>query len=178
MAMAEYNLSVHSFTPPSFPEVPKETQPSEIRSGLIAGSFAAATKPLFFTLSLPGAQEKNPLHPATHLQLTFAYAGTGEIFVPNLIMPGDLTESTSAGDAQSTLYNVEISPRDIARVKVNEGESPDAEVRLYAWRKEKLLGKWVIGTIKGLGIEGLKSTDLAKKRVEHWKAEAAKKLAA
>lgn len=176
--MAEYNLSVHSFTPPSFPEVPKETQPSEIRSGLIAGSSAAATSPLFFTLSLPGAGEKNPLYPATHLQLTYAYAGTGEIFVPNLIMPGDLTKSPSSDDEQSMLYNVQISPQDIARVKVNEDESPDAEVRLYAWRNEKLLGKWTLGMIKGLGIEGLKSSDLAKKRVEHWKAEAANKAAA
>ncbi|KAJ6782145.1 hypothetical protein PWT90_07437 [Aphanocladium album] len=174
--MSQYNLSVHSLTPPTLPEIPEGTQPSDIRSGMIPGSFAAALSPLRFTLSLPDARPKNPLYPATHLQLTYFYPSSGEIYVPNLITPRDVVKADD-DEEQSTLYNVEIAPPDIVRVKVNEGETPDAEVRVNAWRNEKLLGKFTLGIIEGLGIEGLKSFDLAKRRVEAWKETAAKKAA-
>lgn len=177
--MPEYRLSVHSLTPPTLPAIPEDAHHTDIRSGFSEGakgsSYAAATSPLRFTLSLPDARPKNPLHPATHLQVTYFYAGSGETYVPRLIMPADVVKT---GEESSTLYEVELGPADISRVKVNEGETPDAEVRVNAWRNEKLLGKYTVGVIKGLGIEGLKSWDLAKRRVENWKEEAAKKAAA
>lgn len=176
--MPDYQLSVHSLTQPTLPEIPKDTKPSDIPSGLITGNFAAATSPLRFTLSLPDARPANPLHPATHLQLSYFYPGSGEVYVPDPIMPKDPTKTDAAGDETSTLYEVVIGPAGIWRVKVNEGESPDAEARLYAWRNEKLLGKFVLGTVEGVGIEGLKSFDLAKRRVEAAKERKAKKEAA
>ncbi|KAJ4144276.1 hypothetical protein LMH87_003166 [Akanthomyces muscarius] len=179
--MPEYRLSVHSLTPPALPAIPEDAHHTDIRSGLSEGakgsSYAAATSPLRFTLSLPDARPKNPLHPATHLQVTYFYAGSGESYVPRLIMPTDVVK-TDADDDSSTLYEVELGPADISRVKVNEGETPDAEVRVNAWRNERLLGQFTVGVIKGLGIEGLKSWDLAKRRVEYRKEEAAKKAAA
>ncbi|OAA78655.1 hypothetical protein LEL_05478 [Akanthomyces lecanii RCEF 1005] len=179
--MPEYRLSVHSLTPPTLPTTPEGAHHTDIRSGLSEGakgsSSVAATSPLRFTLSLPDATPKNPLHPATHLQLTYFYAGSGETFVPRPIAPADVVK-TDADDESSTLYEVELGPADILRVKVNEGETPDAEVRLNAWRNEKLLGKFTVGVIKGLGLEGFKSFDLAKRRVENWKDQAAKKAAA
>ncbi|KAJ3498747.1 hypothetical protein NLG97_g887 [Lecanicillium saksenae] len=168
--MSEYKLSVHSLNPPTLPEVPEGTQPSEIRSGMIPGSFAAASSPMRLTVSLPGARPNNPLHPATHLQLTYLYPGTGEIYVPEFIMPEDVVKADD-GDEASALYNIEIAPRNIVRVKVNEGETPDAEVRMNAWRNEKILGKFTLGVVEGLGIEGLKSFDVAKRRVEAWKEQ-------
>lgn len=175
--MPDYELSVTSFTPPTFPEIPEGTQPEQVRSPLIVGALEAATSPLQFTLSLPGARPTNPLHPATHIQLTYTYPNSGEVYLPHSIMPSDLVRA-DAGDERSTLYDVELGPKDIARAKVNEGESPDAEVKVYVWRNEKLLGKWTVGIIKGLGLEGLKSFDVAKRRVEYWKEQKAKKEAA
>ncbi len=169
--MPDYKLSVHSLTPPSLPAIPADTQPNDITSSMIPGSFAAATSPLRFTLSLPDARPTKPLYPATHLQLTYFYPGSGEVFVPTLIMPADVVK-------KHELYEVEIGVADIARVKVNEGESPDAEVRVNAWRNEKLLGKFTVDVVKGLGIEGLKSFDLAKRRVAAAKERAAKRAAA
>lgn len=54
----------------------------------------------------------------------------------------------------------------IPRAKVNHGMTSTAEVTVYAWKGEKLLGKWTVGQVEGLGIEGLKSSDLAISRAE------------
>jgi hypothetical protein len=41
-----------------------------------------------------------------------------------------------------------------------------AELIVYAWKGEKLLGKWTVGEIDGLGIAGMKSNELAMLRSE------------
>ncbi|OAA69903.1 hypothetical protein ISF_03173 [Cordyceps fumosorosea ARSEF 2679] len=168
--MPDFILTVRSLTAPTLPAVPAGTPASAIRSPLIPGPLAA-TSPLRFVLSLPGAtgRARNPLRPATHLQLAFLYPGSGEVYLPEPILPEHLVKT--AGDDGE--YEVEVGPDRIPRVKVNEGESPDAEVRLNAWRNEKLLGRFTVGVVEGLGVEGFKSSDLAKRRVEVQKAKAA-----
>lgn len=179
--MPEYKLTVHSLTPPTLPEVPEDAHHKDIRSGFTEGakgnSYGAASSPLRFTLSLPDARPKNPLHPATHLQMTYFYPGSGEVYVPRFIMPAEVVK-VNPDDESCTLYSVELGPADINRAKVNEGETPDAELRMNVWKNEKILGRFTVGVIKGLGIEGMKSFDVAKRRVENWKAQAAKKEAA
>ncbi|KAH8667034.1 hypothetical protein BX600DRAFT_463055 [Xylariales sp. PMI_506] len=167
--MAQFSLSVRSFTPPTLPDRPVDAPASAFRSPKIP-SIAAATSPLFFTLSLPSARDKDPLYPATHLQLSYHHEGTGEVFPSDNITAQDLVKS-DADDDDEHLYIVQIPPKEIPRAKVNEGTSSNAEVNVYAWRREKLLGKWKVGEIEKLGFEGLKSTPLAVLRQKTWKAQ-------
>ncbi|KAG8164705.1 hypothetical protein KVR01_004980 [Diaporthe batatas] len=108
---------------------------------------------------------------ATHLQLSFNYEGSGEIFIPDFVTSGDLVKSDR--EAKSNLYEVEKSAHNVPRAKVNEGASRAAEVFVYAWRSEKLLGKWFVGRVEDLGIEGLKSDPLAILRRDTWAAKKA-----
>lgn len=166
----KFNLSIHSFTPPTLPERPADAPASAYRSPLIP-SPAAATSPLCFTVSLPAARPGNPLYPATHLQLSYNFEGSGEIFIPNFVTSKDLAKSDR--EAEPSLYEVEISVHNVPRPKVNEGAPSAAEVFVYAWRGEKLLGKWTVGRIENLGIEGLKSDPLAILRRDTWAAKKA-----
>ncbi len=166
--MPQFDLSVRSFEPPTLPARPADAPPSAFRSPHIT-SVAAATSPLFFTLSLPYAREENPLYPATYLQLSYNHEGTGEIFPPTTITAQQLVKSGTDGDEH--LYIVEVPPNEIPRTKVNEGTTSDADVSVYAWRREKLLGKWAIGRIENLGFTGLKSTPLAILRQKTWEAQ-------
>lgn len=161
-AMPPFDLSVESFTPPNLPATPPNTSPAEIRSSLIP-HILAPTSPLHIAVSLPHSQDTKPaLYPATRLQLAYVFEGTGEIFVPNAITSRDLVPA----DLTRNLYEIEVLARDIPRAKVNHGMTSTAEVVLYAWKGEKLLGKWSVGRIEGLGIEGMKSNDLAISRAK------------
>lgn len=166
----QFSLSIHSFTPPTLPERPVDAPASAFRSPLIP-STAAATLPLRFTVSLPTARETDSLYPATHLQLSYNFEGSGEVFIPDVITSKDLTKSES--EAEPNLYEVETPAQNVPRPKVNEGAPSAAEVFLYAWRGEKLLGKWTVGRVEGLGIEGLKSDPLAILRRDTWAAKKA-----
>ena len=166
----QFNLSVHSFTRPILPERPANAPPSAFRSPLIP-SAAAATSPLCFTLSLPAARGSDALYPATHLQLSYNFEGTGEVFIPDVITSRDLVKSDS--EAEPNLYDVETPAHNVPRPKVNEGAPSAAEVFVYAWRGEKLLGKWTVGRVEGLGIEGLKSDPQAILRRDTWAAKKA-----
>ena len=166
--MPQFDLSVRSFTPPTLPARPADAPPSAFRSPHIP-SIAAATSPLSFTLSLPYARDENPLYPATHLQLSYHHKGTGEIFPPATIIAQQLVKCGTDGDEH--LYSVEIPPNEIPRTKVNEGTTSNADVSVYAWRREKLLGKWNIGRIENLGFTGLKSNPLAVLRQKTWEAQ-------
>ncbi|KAL1880071.1 hypothetical protein Daus18300_001434 [Diaporthe australafricana] len=176
----EFSLCVRSFTPPTLPDQPANASPSEFRSSLIP-SAAAATSPLCFTVSLPCARDTDPLYPATHVQLTYKFEGTGEIFIPNVITSRDLEKASSieveaeaevGGQAGENVYVVQAPQQEVPRPKVNEGAPSAAEVSAYAWRGEKLLGKWSVGRIEGLGIVGLKSNPLAILRRDTWAAAA------
>lgn len=176
--MPEYSVSLQSFTLPDLPPVSADgDHPEAIRSSLIPGSFAAAKSPLRCTLSLPSPRARNPIHPATHVKLSYTFKGSGEIFVADSIQPEAFTK-THADDEASTLYDLAIAAEHVACVKVNEGETPDGEANLFFWKNEKILNKVTVGPIKGLGIEGLKSFDVARRRVENWKEQAAKKAPA
>lgn len=161
-----FSLSIHAFTPPNLPVQPADLTASDVRSPLLA-SPVAATSPLSFTLALDGASRAtDPLYPATHLQLAYHWEGTGDTFVPRTITSEDLTAVEEEGDGQQQtsgllLFSVQVPPGEIPRAKVNEGTTNTAEVRLYAWRGERLLGTWVVGCVEGLGLVGMKSTPLA-----------------
>lgn len=166
--MQPFTLTVHSFTPPTVPPQPAGLQHTDIQSPLI--SIVPVTSPLRFTLALPSARDNNSLFPATHLQLSYVFACTGEIFDPEVLTAETIRSprSQGTGEAEQKLYDVMIEPSRIPRAKVNSGESPDAEVIVYAWKREKFLGKFVLGRIEGLGFVGLKEHELAKRRVEQW----------
>jgi hypothetical protein len=165
--MSGFSLSIYSYTPPTLPAQPSDINPSDFKSAIHSSrSIAAATSPLHFTLSLPSARPNDPLYLATHLQITYTFEGTGEQFIPNLITSKDLIDA-STGE-EPNLYSVQLSGNDIARVKVNHGTTSDADVSVYAWRREKLLGKWHVGRIEGLGIVGLKSEPIHLLRQKTW----------
>ena len=168
--MAQFDLSIQSFTPPTIPETPPDIPPSAFKSPHLP-SPVPVTSPLAFSVSLPSARDKNPLFPATHLQMTYSFEGTGEIFMTTLITSKDLVKLDTGADAESTLFQVRIDPKDIPRPKVNHETTTDAHVRVYAWKREKLLGKWDVGDVEGLGISGLKSNDLAVLRQQTWAAQ-------
>lgn len=152
--MSKFELSVHSFTPPTLPEQPTDVSPDEFRSPL-GTTIARATSPLCFTVSLPSARKTNPLFPAGHLQLVYHWEDTGDVFVPRVLTSKDLDDVST--EAEPNLYSVQIPPSEIARAKVNHGTTSTADVQVHAWKREKLLGKWHLGQIEGLGFVGLKS---------------------
>lgn len=164
----QFSLSVHSFTPPTLPDRPADAPASALRSPLIP-SVAAATSPLCFTVSLPSARDTDPLYPATHLQLSYNFEGTGNVFIPDVITSRDLAESASG--AETSLYEVQTPADKVPRAKVNEGAPSTAEICVYAWRGEKLLGKWTVGQVEGLGIVGLKADPLSILRRDTWAAK-------
>lgn len=167
--LPQFRLSIQSLTPSSLPERLPDTPASEFRSPLIP-SVAAATSPLIFIISLPCSRVTDPLYPATHLQLSYKFEGSGDVFVPDVITSQDLVRSGSE-DGTEKLYSVQLAPKQIPRPKVNKGATSDAEVFVYAWRREKLLGRWTVGCIQGLGLEGLKSHPLALLRRDTWAAQ-------
>lgn len=111
---------------------------------------------------------KNPLYPASHLQLAYHYEGTGETLVPNFITSENLVKSTEANEEEPNLFEVEVAPEDILRFKVNEGQTTTASLKVRAWRREKLLGEWTVGQIERLGFVGLKSEPIHLARVKAW----------
>lgn len=130
--MSQFSLTLRSFTAPTLPDQPVNIQPSDFKSPLSPRSVAVATSPLIFTLSLPAARAKDSLYPATHLQLTYAFEGTGESFVPNPITSKDLIDSST--EEESKLYTVQVSPEDVHRTKVAHGRTSDGEVSVYVWK--------------------------------------------
>jgi hypothetical protein len=125
---------------------------------------AAAKTPLRFTLYLPNAKLTNLLFPASHLQVVFTFQGTGSMFLPRFIASADLEPI----EGEENLYEAKVAGGEVPRVKVNEGQTTDATVSVNAWKGEKLLGKFEVGGIDGLGFEGLKSEPIHKRRVEQW----------
>ena len=166
----KFTLTVDSFTLPSLPDVPPDIDPSTIRAPSIPNALSPTT-PLYFTVSLPCAREKDPLYPATHLQMAYFYEEKAEVISTNLITNKNLVDSST--EEKPHFYTVEVPPESILRAKVNHEESPAAEVRVRAWRYEKLHGMWVVGRIENLGLEGFKSEPLYRRRVEQWKANQA-----
>jgi len=176
MPSPSFSLSIHSLTPPTLPPQPDlaEIPTSAYKSSLIVGGPAAATSPLLFTLLLPNARPGNPLFPADRLQVVFTFEGTGSIYLPNVLEGKDFVtvlEADGDADGSGNVYAAQISASEIPRVKVNEGETSAATVSLNAWKREKLLGKWEVGRVEDVGLKGLKSLDIHKRRVEQWKEE-------
>ena len=107
---------------------------------------------------------KNPIYPATYVQLSWTYAGE-EMFVDNVYTARDIDEenegensssdienSDESGGRSQRLYSLTIPQENIARKMCKPEEGRDAQVKLYAWRGEKLLGQWELGTVEGAGI--------------------------
>lgn len=104
----------------------------------------SATSPLLFTIGFPIVpRPTDPLDPATHLQLACHWEGSGEVFVPETTTSQDPIEVE--GEVKRLLagrsYNVYVPPEQIAWAKVNQDIANMAEVRIYAYRGEKLLSK-------------------------------------
>lgn len=122
--MPPLNLNIHSFTPPT----------------------TTTNRPLSIKLRLPNAvnDSNRPLHPATHLQLSYIYAGdkTHEIFMPRPIT----SETMELLNQEEGLFEIEVAKAEIPRAKFGI----EAEVVLYAWRRENVLGRWSVGEVKGL----------------------------
>ena len=166
----QFSLTVQSFVAPDLPPVPKDIDHSLIKSPLIP-NVLSPTSPLHLQLLLPCARESDFLYPATHLQFSYHYEGTGESIGADLITSREVVRGPSDEKVQDHfVYHVEVPPTSILRVKVNHGETPDADMRVRAWKNEKLLGMWTIGRIPGLGLEGFKSEPIHRLRVAQWKA--------
>ena len=172
MSKPQFSITVKSFTPPTLPLVPANVDPKLIKAATIPNIYGA-TSPMEFTVLLPSARPKNPLHPATHLILAYRFDQTGEHLVDEPILPEHLVSCGT--EEEPHLYTIEVAPKHVARVKVNEGRTTDANVGVYSWKGEKLLGRFDIGHLEGLGIAGLKSEEIHKMRVEAWR-EAGKKV--
>jgi len=158
--MAHFS-TVEELKPPTFPQLANINfvKPSEFRSPLIPSATGTAISSLKINISLPFTRpNKDPLYPATHLQLCFQCEGSGSAFLPEVITSRDLN---SAADTNLKLYSIELLLLSIPRMKVNHGQTSTAEVIIYAWKREKLLGNWTAGYIEELGVVGLKSTELA-----------------
>jgi len=122
----------------------------------------------------------------------FTFEGTGQIFLPRVLTGEDFApvvqtngDADADGDedgdgdgnvhadgrSSSNIYTGQVAADEVPRVKVNEGASTTATVSLFAWKGEKLLGKWDVGQIEGLGLTGLKSEEIHKRRVQQWESE-------
>ncbi len=102
---------------------------------------------LTITFRLPSGTGTNPIHPATGLQLSFANKDH-EPFLERLT-PRDvetLGEGEEAAEA-GTLCTVTVAAAQMPRFP--DGDA-DTEVRLHAWRGERWLGTWAVGTVSGL----------------------------
>lgn len=121
--MEPLDLKIHSFTSPT----------------------TTTNRPLSIKVNIPSAADnpKNPLSPATHLQLSWSYAnGKHEIFMPQLIT----SETMAVLNLDDGLFEVEVAKGEIPRAKVGG----NAEIVLYAWKGEKSLGRWRIGEVESL----------------------------
>lgn len=153
--MSRFKLSILSLDVPALPNQPPDAVPTDFHSPL-QPSPLAPTSPMTITLSLSPIRASDPLHPATHLQLAYTYKGTGDIFMPDVITAKDLLTTDDEG-----VFMLEVQGKDIPRAKVSSGGMSAAVVNLYAWKGEKLLGRWQVGTIEGLGIVGMKPHRMA-----------------
>ena len=99
--------------------------------------------------------------------MAYFLEGPAEVCSMETITSRHLVRSATEDDAKT--YVIEVPPKMILRPKVNHGETPEAEVRVRAWRDDKLLGSWPVGRIKDLGLEGFKSEPIHLLRVEQWK---------
>ncbi|KAH8664658.1 hypothetical protein BX600DRAFT_302369 [Xylariales sp. PMI_506] len=147
--MPQFNLSVRSFTTP---ELAKQQGKGEATGAADQPSYLVATSPLSFTVAVQSSRAKDPLYPATHLQLAYGFPGVGEIFDPSLITSKELMAKSTTNDDdddESKLYTVRVRPADIPRTRLNVEEAArhPADVHLYAWRGEKYLGKWDLGSM-------------------------------
>lgn len=98
-------------------------------------------------------------------------------YLPDQITSKDLSKSDTGDDPEAKIFIIEIPPNKVPRAKVDEGTSGDAEIRMYAWKNEKLLGQYEVGTVHGLGLTGFKATEISLRRQEVRDAAKAKKAA-
>lgn len=81
----------------------------------------------------------------------FEYAGTGTLYAPDVVTGGDLAR---VGEGE---YELVVPAKQVPRGKVNLGATTTAQMHLHAWKGEKLLGKFKVCDVEGLGIAGYKT---------------------
>lgn len=91
----------------------------------------------------------NPIAPATYLQLSFDF-GDGCVVFPDgaMFTMRDIVSAPTGlpGEKLIRLERTEMPKRKGGQT--NE-EMMTAEVRIYAWKGEKMLGEWVVGRLGG-----------------------------
>lgn len=102
---------------------------------------------------------------------------SGASYLPEPIISKDLIKSDDGDDPDAKIFTIEIPPNKVPRAKVDEGTSGNAEIRLDAWKNEKLLGQYDVATIHGLGLLGFKATEISLRRQEVRNAAKAKDAA-
>ncbi len=99
-----------------------------------------ASRPvLAITFRVPSPRERDALHPATGLQVSFT-DGVVDMFVERLT-----ARDVEVVDADDGLCRVVIGQQDLPRARTEAGA--DFDVRLHAWKGEKWLGSWDAGKI-------------------------------
>lgn len=114
---------------------------------------------LSFTTTTPGTTrgQPRPLHPATHLQLRWVFPNGTDLFTdeiaPEIIRTtrGEHDEGASGGPPDIT-YHIELPRKQMPRVQVTADEEGAADVTLYVWKGDKVLGEWPVGKVEGLGV--------------------------
>ncbi len=103
---------------------------------------------------------RSSIHPATGLQLSFVN-NDHEVFLERLTARDvETTTSTSSGTssgggggggpaAGARLCSLRVPAREIPRLRFR-APAAETDVRLHAWKGEKWLGSWSVGTLTGL----------------------------
>ncbi|ROV97159.1 hypothetical protein VPNG_08816 [Cytospora leucostoma] len=90
-----------------------------------------------------GVESKTPIHPATGLEFSFEQPDDHrEVFTGRL----------SARDVRSTddgLCTINLPEGDIPKFALKGGRTDDIVVKLHAWKGERHLGVWEVGTLSG-----------------------------
>ncbi len=115
--------------------------PSATRHGMKVGFRAPANSSSSGRSN--NSNNRSPIHPATALQFSFRNE-CNEVFVERLT-PRDIAED----EEDEGLYLVRLPASQIPRFKphAHAHSQTDFDVFMHAWRGEKLLGSWVVGTI-------------------------------
>lgn len=114
---------------------------------------------LSFTTTTPGTTRgrPGPLYPATHLQLRWVFSDGTDVFTGE-IAPGSIRTTRGEHDEEESggppdiTYHIELPREQMPRVPVTADEEGTADVTLYVWKGDKILGQWPVGQVEGLGV--------------------------
>ena len=117
----------------------------------VSFSAPSETAPLRVSFKTTSSHQSNPIYPATQLQLSYRQDCGTEIFraqtwsVKDIVRSGTsvASDDESDGDESNTVYSITCLPAE--KFAINAAGT--LEVRLHAWRREKVIGGWTVGKI-------------------------------